>query len=125
MKRYRFISTLLIAIGAMLTFNDAAIAQAPTVSVGHLLAPCMEGDNDSRWGSVAEMECEQYITGFTDALVLTGAVGKDKGICLPDVNRADEVRWAFMRWANKNFAQRDEPAAQGLHMTLKEHFPCK
>ena len=35
-------------------------------AVKDLLEPCVEGDNDSRDGQVLELECEQYINGFTD-----------------------------------------------------------
>ena len=60
-----------------------------------------------------------------DALVLSGRTGKEAGICLPaSGNRADEVRWAFMKWAHRNFELRGEPAAHGLYATLKAEFPC-
>jgi len=38
--------------------------------------------------------------------------------------RADEIRWAFMRWAHDNFDQRDIPAVDGLIATPKARFPC-
>ncbi len=91
-------------------------------TVKQLLEPCVEGDNDSRWGAAAEAECEQYIMGFTDALVLTTTEGT---VCLPELNRADEVRWAFMRWAHKNFEKREMPAAKGLQAVVEEKFRCR
>ena len=48
-----------------------------------LLSPCVEADNDARGGAAAEIECEQYLEGFTDALAITGQLGKSHGICLP------------------------------------------
>ena len=71
------------------------------------------------------MECEQYILGFTDAYVLTNARKQDN-VCLPpEGNRADEVRWVFMRWAYENYDKRDMPAALGLLEAIKSKFLCK
>ena len=92
-------------------------------TIGELLAPCIEADNDAREGAEAETECEQYMTGFTDAFAqLADAAGED--VCLPEQNRPDEVRWAFMKWAMQNYGRRDEPAAEGLKITLETAFPC-
>lgn len=93
-------------------------------TVRQLLAPCTEGDNDSRWGAVAESECEQYIKGFTDALLIFSADSGD--ICLPEAgNRPDEIRWAFMKWAHRHFQEIDElSAAQGVQATLQASFAC-
>ncbi len=103
----------------------SAAAQAPDYTIAELLDPCMEGDNDSRWGLFAETECEQYVTGFADAYVLMGGA-KNDNVCLPETgNRADEIRWAFMRWAHKNFKDRDKPAAEGLLATIRAAFRCK
>ena len=89
-----------------------------------LLTPCVEGDNDSRGGAVLEMECEQYVTGFTD-LYLSAKLNERDNVCLPETgNRADEIRWAFMRWAHDNFDQRDIPAVDGLIATLQSRFKC-
>ena len=46
-------------------------------------------------------------------------------ICLPEQNRDDEVRWAFMKWAKQNFGERRRPATEGVLATLKQAFPCK
>ncbi len=90
-----------------------------------LLEPCAEGDNDSRGGAILEMECEQYVSGFTDLYIRAGLAERD-GVCLPpEGNRADEVRWAFMPWAHENFDKCDTPAVDGLRATLKWKFRCR
>ena len=61
---------------------SAGAAEVSKYKIIELYNPCNESDNDARWGAAAEAECEQYLRGFTDALILTGAVGPDKGICL-------------------------------------------
>ena len=93
-------------------------------SVAELLSPCMEGDNDARWGSVAELECEQYIRGFLDAYGLTAGEGGNLCLPAPGPNRADQVRWAFMRWAHQHYDQRHRPAGEGLMATLRAQFAC-
>ena len=102
-----------------------ALADVSDYKVRDLLLPCVEGDNDSRGGQVMEMECEQYVSGFTDLYIRAGLDKKDN-VCLPPVgNRADEVRWAFMRWAHDHFDERDMPAVDGLVATLKARFKCQ
>ncbi len=92
--------------------------------VRDLLEPCVEGDNDSRGGAVLEMECEQYVLGFTD-LYLNAKLDEKEKVCLPKGgNRADEIRWAFMRWAHEHFDQRDMPAVEGLLATVRSRFKC-
>ena len=94
-------------------------------SAGDLLSPCQESDNDARWGEAAETECEQYILGFVDAMKLAGATGAESGICPPEVNTPDEVRWAFMRWVHQDYAARIRmSAADALRETLKSAFAC-
>ena len=93
-------------------------------TAAELMSPCQEADNDARWGQAAEIECEQYLIGYVDALEATGAV-EEEGICLPDQNAADEVRWAFMRWVHGNYSQRTKMlAATAVLETLKTSFPC-
>ena len=71
------------------------------------------------------MECEQYIRGFTDAFLHTNASERDK-VCLPpEGNRADEIRWAFMRWAHQNYEKRDMAAAYGLLEAITDRFSCE
>ncbi|MDH3663694.1 MAG: Rap1a/Tai family immunity protein [Alphaproteobacteria bacterium] len=102
---------------------SAADVSASAYTIGELLAPCIEADNDAREGAEAEVECEQYMTGFTDAFVqLADAAGED--VCLPEQNRPDEVRWAFTKWAMQNYDRRGEPAAEGLKIVLESAFPC-
>ncbi len=116
----------LITVGAMamvLLGAVPALAQGADYRVRDLLEPCVEGDNDSRGGSVLEMECEQYVNGFTH-LYLHSGMAKADNVCLPAQNTPDEVRWAFMRWAHDNFNDRDIPAVEGLIRTLKERFTC-
>lgn len=118
MKRWLMAAVLALAA-------QGAAAEEPTdYTIRELLSPCVEADNDARWGEAAETECEQYLIGFTDALAITGGAGPDKGICLPAQNRADEIRWAYMRWVHENFGRREEPAAVGLLDALKAKFPC-
>ena len=103
--------------------TGAAVAQDSNYRVRDLLEPCAEGDNDSRGGAVLEMECEQYVTGFTDLYVTSGMAAADN-VCLPKQNVPDEIRWAFMRWVYENFDQRNMPAVDGLLATLKSRFAC-
>jgi hypothetical protein len=61
----------------------------------------------------------------TDAYAALTDGGKADNVCLPEQNRLDEVRWAFTRWAHKNFDDRNQPAADGLLAVIKEGFTCK
>lgn len=119
---------LLITVVAFLATAFPPVCAAADTSdytVAQLLDPCMEGDNDSRWGLFAETECEQYIIGFADAYVLMGNAERDN-VCLPPVgNRADEIRWVFMKWAHQNFKDRQMPAADGLMAAIKIAFACE
>ena len=109
-----------LALGA-----GPAFGQDTSYRVRDLLQPCVEGDNDSRGGAVLEMECEQYVTGFTDLYLSAGLDARDN-VCLPKTgNRADEIRWAFMRWAHDHFDQRDMPAVDGLLATVRARFKCE
>ena len=120
-------TTLAAAIAAYgLCALSTASADLSDYTIEQLLEPCIEGDNDARWGAAAEAECEQYISGFTDAYVLLTDNGKADNVCLPpDGNRADEIRWAFMRWAHENYGQREQPAAEGLMAVIKSKFVCQ
>ncbi len=103
----------------------SAHAETSDYTIAELLHPCMEGDNDSRWGLFAETECEQYVTGFADAYIMMGGAERDN-VCLPATgNRADEIRWAFMKWAHQNFNERHKPAADGLLAAIKSAFACE
>jgi len=121
-RRWLLAGTLL---GCMLATGADHAAEAVNYSVAELLKPCMEGDNDSRWGEVAEMECEQYVSGFADAYLMFRDPGKEPGVCLPETgNRPDEIRWAFMKWAHRHYDQRDMPAGEGLLEAIRAEFPC-
>lgn len=117
-----------VAGALLLAVFGAAGADSFSVSgysAGDLLSPCQEADNDARWGEAAETECEQYILGFVDAMQVAGATGTESGICPPEVNTPDEVRWAFMRWVHGDYSARTRmPAADALLETLKSAFEC-
>ena len=90
-----------------------------------LLGPCQEADSDARNGVFAEAECEQYIMGYVDALQAVGAK-TELGICAPEQNTADEVRWAFTRWVHGSYSARTKmSASEALMGALKENFPCE
>lgn len=115
-------NTLICTIAAM-GLATVATADSPGYTAKELLSPCQEADNDARWGEAAETECEQYMLGFVGALKATGA---GEGICVPDVNTADEVRWAYMRWVHASYSQRTAmPANEALLVALKDSFPCE
>ncbi len=126
MRKAYSVAVVAVAIASLLSAARPQAAELSDYTVEQLLEPCMEGDNDSRWGQVAEQECEQYIRGFTDAYLMTVAGGAEGVSCLPpEGNRDDEIRWAFMKWTHKNLDMRDHPAAQGLLAMLREVFGCK
>ena len=115
---------LTASLAASVMVGSSALAQATSYSAADLLSPCQEADNDARWGAAAEAECEQYIMGFVGALRAIGEK-ESSGICAPDQNTADEVRWAFMRWVHASYSQRTKmPANEALFETLKENFAC-
>ncbi len=100
-------------------------AELGKYSVADLMQTCEEGDNDARWSSELEVNCEQFIDGFTGAYLLLTNNGISQSVCLPAPgNRSDEMRWAFVKWAYDNFDRRHMPAAEGLMETVKIHFPC-
>ena len=112
-------------LAATASTAEADSFSGSTYTAGDLLSPCQEADNDARWGEAAEVECEQYLIGFADALKVVGQTGSEAGICPPEVNTADEIRWAFMRWVHKDYATRIAmPAAEALLTTLRESFTC-
>ena len=104
---------------------SAVSSEQSGYSAKDLLSPCQEADNDARWGEAAETECEQYILGFVHALAASGGTGGSSGICPPETNTADEVRWAFMRWVHGDYKARiDMSAADAMLGTLRDAFPC-
>ena len=124
MRATPFIASLALAasIAGMPASADSHMA---CYSALDLMGPCQEADNDARWGEFAETECEQYIMGFVGALEEIGAKS-EMGICAPEQNTADEVRWAFMRWVHGSYSARiGMPASQAMMGTLKESFACQ
>lgn len=118
---YAALGASFLATAAVTGSATGAIA-AEGYSATDLLSSCTEADNDARWGEVAELECEQYIHGFVDALQETGGAG----VCPPAVNTADEVRWAYMRWVHEDFgAHKGMTAGAALMGTLKDKFKCE
>ena len=123
-KSLNLLGAIGLAAGVALGTPAAYGQSSSDYSVRQLLEPCVEGDNDSRGGAVLEMECEQYVLGFTD-LYISAKLDERDNVCLPETgNRADEIRWAFMRWAHENFEQRDMPAVDGLLATVRASFKC-
>jgi len=103
----------------------AQSAELGKYSVANLMQTCQEGDNDARWSSELEINCEQFIDGFTGAYLLLINNDKSQSVCLPPPgNRSDEMRWAFVKWAYENFDRRHMPAAEGLLEMVKNKFPC-
>ena len=91
-----------------------------------LLQTCQQADNDSRRGTQLEIECEQYLIGYLDALKAVGHFdGKQNG-CPPTVNTPDEARWAYMRWIHMDYGPRSRmPAADAVLGMLPDMFPCE
>ena len=114
-----------VLLGAVLSplAAGAASEDARTYPASALVAPCRTADSDSREeGRAAQVECEQYLLGFVDALAKAGG----KLACPPAVNTGAEVRWAFMRWVYGDYAARIKmDAGDAVLATLKEEFPCR
>ena len=120
----KYLLLALVALAVVASLPGIAEARdLKDYAVKDLLEPCVEGDNDSRDGQVLELECEQYINGFTDTYVRLDGDKSDR-VCLPALNQPDEIRWAFMRWAHENYGQRSMPAVDGLRATVKARFRC-
>ena len=123
----KFSLVTLAAAGALAASSALADSHGgmPSYTAAELLSPCQAADNEARWGEAADTECEQYVMGFVGALKATGADAAN-GICAPDVNTADEVRWAFMRWVHESYSARTAmSAADAMLATLKTSFACK
>lgn len=118
--------TASLALAGSLSFAPAAMAEEGIgYAASDLLAPCLEADSDACNGIFAEIECEQFVMGFVTALKETGAA-ESMGICVPDQNTADELRWAFTRWVYESYSERTRMAASATLMgTLKDSFACQ
>ncbi|MFQ5939282.1 MAG: Rap1a/Tai family immunity protein [Alphaproteobacteria bacterium] len=116
-----------VIAGGVLVLPDRVAAITYTdYTVRDLLAPCFEGDSDSRWGETFEVNCEQYIRGFSDAYFHFSAQGAMPRICFPEgANRLDLIRWAFIKWARQNTDKQDWPAAQGLVAAVNAEMACE
>lgn len=119
---------MLVAVTGLALSATSAMAGAHTGEMylaKDLMQTCVDADNDSRFGKELEIECEQYVTGFVQALEITGMAGSGTEICPPEVNMPDEVRWAFTSWVHGDYTQRTQmTAADALLATLKDKFPC-
>lgn len=132
MRSGRIINIICLSVAAALC---AGVLLSPTKNVGaieytdytvqDLLSPCFEGDSDSRWGEAFEVNCEQYIRGFTDAYFHFSAQSRLPEVCFPEgANRLDLIRWAFIKWARTNTDKQGWPATQGLVTSALAEFPC-
>jgi hypothetical protein len=119
----RFLTTLTAAL--ILSAQAFAGSHETVYTADDLMGPCQEADSDARNGVFAETECEQFLMGFVEALKISGMAGTGTDICPPEVNTADEVRWAYIRWIYGDFgARRQMPAADAVLATLKDTFAC-
>ena len=120
------LAVALLSAALVASPGGAAAQDARTYSTDQLLGPCRTADSDAReLGQAAQVECEQYLLGFVDALAATGASGAGKSTCPPAVNTGTEVRWAFVRWVYGDFSKRRTmPAGDAVLATLKDSFPC-
>ena len=115
--------TLSVISLLLILSNLTGFAIASEYTGAQLLEPCVEGDYDSRWCAVSEIECEQYLTGFGDAIQLMASETGGQS-CLPATNRADEMRWAFVYWAYQHYDDLNLPAGTLLMRVIREVFPC-
>ncbi len=117
---------MVLAVVVSLFSSSSFAADLSDYSAKELLSPCIEGDNDSRDGAVLELECEQYIRGFTTSFLIQTEGGESEGICLPPPgNRADEIRWALMRWGAAHHRELHMNAGEALLRTFRSEFACE
>ena len=90
-------------------------------SVHSLAEICLEAENDARDAAEEEAYCEQYLSGFAAALVLTRP-----GIyCFPTQEPlADKYRVSFTVWYFQNRKLAQLPAGEGLLKLADEKFRC-
>ena len=124
MRAIPFFASVALA-GSLVCGTASADAHMSGYTAADLLSPCQEADSDARDGITFETECEQYIMGFVGALKEIGAKS-ELGICAPEQNTADEVRWAFIRWVYTSYTENKKmPASAALMATLKDNFLCE
>jgi len=121
------VSGAFLGAGALAAAAEPASGDARSYPASDLIAPCRTADSDSREeGRAAQVECEQYLLGFVDALASAGASGAGKTTCPPAVNTGAEVRWAFMRWVYGDYDARSRmTAGDAVLAALQEEFRCK
>ena len=87
-----------------------------------LLLPCQEADNDPRDGFIVQLECVGFIRGFVAAIDL---IGEGTGLCLPEANRDDQIRRAYVSWVHAAFSSRSKmPVGEALRAALEDRFGC-
>ncbi len=113
---------------ALCALTAALAAPAPAqlvplpVLARDLLGPCQDADNDARDGFLPELECIGFIAGFVAAL----EVSDGPPLCLPDTNREDRIRRAYVRWVHASFSKRAKlPVGVALKAALDESFGCE
>ncbi len=88
--------------------------------------PCIEGNADSRWGEAFEINCNQYMRGFSDTYFHYSHKAKLKRTCFPEgANRLNLLRWAFIKWAANNTDKQGWSAARGLIAAVNTELKCK
>ncbi|PIE08679.1 MAG: hypothetical protein CSA74_01190 [Rhodobacterales bacterium] len=124
----RLRSLCLAALCALTATPAPAPAPAPAqpvplpVLAKDLLGPCQDADNDARDGFLSELECIGFIAGFVAAL----EVSDGPPLCLPDTNREDAIRRAYVRWVHASFSKRAKlPVGVALKAALDESFGCE
>lgn len=124
--RFPIIPAVALAVASLVAGHATAGSHVgPEYPAKELMQICVEADNDSRFGQALEIECEQYMLGFVQALATTGMAGEGTEICPPAQNLQDEVRWAYTRWIHGDYTKRVQlSAADALLATLKDEFPC-
>ncbi len=114
-----------VAMTLFLPLQEALAVKYTDYTVKDLLSPCVEGDADSRWGETFEINCNQYLRGFSDAYFHFATQSKLPKVCFADeANRLNLLRWAFIKWATNNTDKQDWPAAQGLVAAVNAEMKC-
>jgi len=114
---------ILASLAAAAAFGTARAQELPEMVVAKdLLLPCQEADIDARDGYVAHLECVGFVRGFAAAVEVSGAGG---GYCIPESNRDDQLRRAFVRWVHSSFNTHSKmPVGEALFATFDEYFRC-
>ena len=90
-------------------------------TVSSLAEICLEAEHDARDSAEEEAYCEQYLSGFSSALLLT----RPGQYCFPkNEPLADRFRVAFTIWYFQNRKMHSRPAGEGLLALAEENFKC-